>query len=249
MATTFKFMALASAALLACAGAAGAATIVNGDFETVDGRSGIENGNALNALGGTGKSSWDVYTSLPGGWTNPDRTRFGPGIEVQTNGTLGQIDAHSGSHYVELDSDGCGSDCKTNSLMFQDMILDKGSYELSFWYSPREKDKRTNGIRFSVEDRTPPRPNESLLMSSVTGPNATTTVGIWTQITKRFRVGADGSDIRLGFRAFQKDDERGGLIDTVSVAAVPLPAAGLLLLGGLGGLGLMGRRKASKAKA
>lgn len=33
-------------------------------------------------------------------------------------------------------------------------------------------------------------------------------------------------------------------VDTISVAAVPLPAAGLMLLGALGGLALFGRRKA-----
>jgi len=88
----------ASAALLV-SGAANA-VVINGDFEdvtTLD-PTGLVKGNKLSNLATTG-SSWDVFSEISG-W----KTTNGAGIEVQTNRTLGSIDAHSGQHYIELDS-------------------------------------------------------------------------------------------------------------------------------------------------
>ncbi len=65
-----------------------------GDFEdttTLD-PTGLVKGNKLSNLATTG-SSWDVFSEISG-W----KTTAGAGIEVQTNRTLGSIDAHSGQH-------------------------------------------------------------------------------------------------------------------------------------------------------
>ena len=95
-----------------CATSVSATTVMNGDFETVDGRTGITGGNSdgdrLDSLAGkSGGASWDVYETLPGGWYSRDTGAAG--IEIQTNNTVGGIKAHSGSHYVELDSEKFGS--------------------------------------------------------------------------------------------------------------------------------------------
>lgn len=177
---------------------------------------------------GTGGASRDVWTTIPG-WA----TTSGPGIELQTNNSLGSIDAHSGDYYVELNSDYGGN--PSNSSMAQTLSLSKGMYELSFYCSPRTKTLGGNTIDYGVG---------SLASGTVDGSSGTTSVGTWTEINMEFTVLADG-DYTLYFTASRSGtNKRGGLIDTVSLEAVPLPASALLLLAGMGGLGLMRRRSA-----
>jgi hypothetical protein len=201
---------------------ASAATIViNGSFEDgVPGNTpGLNNG-ATFANMPTSGPSWDRWTAI-NGWT----TASGPGIEIQSNRTLGSIDAHSGSYYVELDSNG-------NSRMVQSVALAAGDYVLSFWYSPRTNVAGTNGISWQVG---------SLAAGSVVN----TAVGIWTQITTTFTVASAGS-YALSFAAIGTSDSFGGFVDSVSIdpAPIPVPAAGFLLAGALGALALR-RRKAA----
>ena len=154
----------------------------------------------------------------------------GAGIEIQTNPTLTTIDAQDGYAYVELDSN-------NNSSMKQSVYLDVGQYLLSFFYSPRNNTLGDNGIDYSIAG----------LSGNVSGPSAgppSTSVGSWTEITSLFTISTAGS-YDLGFAATGTSTSLGGFIDNVSIAAVPLPAAGFLLIGALGGLGFMRRfRKA-----
>ena len=216
--------------------ASGAATIVtNGDFETVDGRLGVttggSDGDALNSLAGaSGGASWDVFASLPGGWTSTT----GAGIEVQTKKTIG-ITPQSGQHYVELDSE-AASGIGSNSDMQQNLgALGAGEYDLSFWYRPRTGKGATDGILVEVLGAG--------FSQSVVG----TDTSQWVNLTFAFTVAPAAGDIVLRFVATGKADELGGFLDTVSVTAtpvpVPLPASALLLTAGLGALGLMRRRK------
>lgn len=221
-----------SAGVVSSGGAS--AAVVNGDFESVDGRIG-DFGDALDSLAGSsGAGSWDVYTDVPG-WKTAD----GAGIEIQTNGTLGSVNAQSGQHYVELDSHPKPS---SNSTMQQSVVLAAGTYEFSFYYSPREYQSKkdtpsTNRIEYSLM---------SAAMADVTGaiqgPEAAsgTTVGAWTLVTEIFHLDVE-SELTMLFAAKGDDNTYGGLIDTVQISAVPLPAGGVLLLTGLGVLGWLRR--------
>ena len=167
--STIKTVALATiiSATFASNSVSAATMVVNGDFEAVDHTLGIQNGGFLDELATSGPS-WDVFGFIPG-WTGS-----GAGIEIQTNRTLNTVDAHSGGHYVELDSHGTGS----NSGMSQAITLNKGTYQLSFWYSPRENTAGTNTIDYSIGS----------LSGSVSGPGTGTAVGSWTSITDRKSV-------------------------------------------------------------
>jgi len=207
-----KSLAVAAAASALLAGVASAVTVQNGSFEDVSG--GVKTVN---------RGSWSVYDSIPG-WT----MMGGNGIEVQTNATLRSIDAQDGNRYVELDSHPRGA---SNSSMYQMVSLAEGSYYLSFFYSPRTNDAATNGIRYSIGD----------ISREVTGPGAGVARGSWTEIVSKFSV-SDTGPYMLLFSATGKADTFGGLIDNVSIAPVPLPAAAWMLLAGVGGLALMRRR-------
>jgi hypothetical protein len=187
-----------------------ATTIVeNGSFEDFD----------ATKLNGSG---WHVYPSIPS-WTAVS----GAGIEIQTNPTLGTIDAQDGRAYVELDSD-------NNSSMTQFVNLNVGSYLLKFFYSPRNGDSGDNGIDYSIAGLT----------GNISGPSVDplTGVGFWTEISALFKVTTAGS-YALNFAATGTSNSYGGFVDNVSVAPVPVPAAGFLLFGALGGLAALRRRR------
>lgn len=214
-----------SAALaFGAASAASAATVVNGSFEQDAGTA--QDGQAFSTLAGnSGNDSWSVFDNLPG-WT----TVSGSGIEIQTKNTL-NLTPQDLAHYVELDSN-------NNSSMKQTInFTSTGSYLLSFWYSPRNDDAASNGITYSI----------GTLLGSVTGPGGgppVTAVGSWTQILASFVITQTGN-YDLVFAASGTDNSLGGFIDNVSIAPIPLPAGGLLLIGALGGLAALRRRKSA----
>lgn len=137
--------------------------------------------------------------------------------------------------------------------MWQSVQLDAGTYEMSFWYSPREADQ-TNGISYEVSWTDP---NQAVCVGmtcysgtvsvgdTVSGPGNGTSVGTWTQFKQQFTLDV-GTTIEVRFSATGDDDTYGGLLDSVSIAPVPLPAAGFMLLAGVAGLGAMRARRKDK---
>ncbi len=220
-----KHVGLASLAALAISATAALAAplVVNGSFEDSPGATpGINNGHTFDALPGLGAGGWDIYASLPG-WTHDN-----DGIEVQTAGVI-PLNPADGQYYAELDGN-------TNTTIKQDIFLDVGQYLLSFYYSPRVDTPSTNLIDFGLS---------GFLPGSVNGPGiGGTALGQWTLVTATYNVTSAGT-YSLYFGAGSQSDSYGGFLDNIQLAAVPVPAGGLLLLGALGGLAALRRRKSA----
>ena len=178
---------------------------------------------------GPAVSNWQIFGSIPG-WSAD------PNIEIQTADTLNSIDPQDGARYAELDTN-------TNSRIYQSIILDAGTYLLSFFYSPRVNDTSadadTNDMSYSVAD----------LSGSIIGAPTPGEFehGEWTKVTGYFTVGADGTEVELSFQASGETPTDGcgncgALLDNVSIAAVPLPAGLLLMLSAVGAFGFARRR-------
>jgi hypothetical protein len=206
--------------------------VVNGGFEQPT--------NPANIIPGTNSlPGWAVYSSIPG-WT----TVSGQGIEIQLNGTGGStpprlnIDGTDGGSYkVELDAHPNNPPGSSNSTMQQVLNLGKGKYELSFWYRPRVTlaGTNTNTILYSLLNGS-----DANILS---GNNVVSyDRGGWREISKIFHVATPGS-FKLRFAASGTADTSGGFIDNVSVSAVPVPPAALLLGGGMLGLVYLSRRR------
>jgi len=162
--------------------------------------------------------SWSTFQNLSG-WTG------GPaGIELRNN-VAGA--AYDGVNYVELDTN-------QNSSMFQNIGTTLGqSYALSFAYSAREGVvSSSNGIEVLWN---------GLSQGVFTGTGAPG--GNDWGIVSLAVTGALQSST-LAFRAVGTSDSYGGSLDAVSlVSAVPEPQTWALLLGGLGAIGFIARRR------
>lgn len=168
-------------------------------------------------------SGYGISLSNYGGWD------VGPaGVEIQEDGAIGGIDAQDGERYVELDT-------TVNSFISQMITFTSaGTYALEFYYSSI---RNTDGILAQIGAAS----------------TSLTTVGTsntgWQKVTLGFT--SDGTTPQLlKFTATGPSSGVGGLLDNVSITqltAVPLPATGLMLLGALGGLTALRRRKGKQA--
>lgn len=179
-----------------------------------------------------GKASWEVFNGLPG-W----RVESGPGIELQTEKTLG-LKPKDGAVYAELDSHP-NNGGNSNSRIEQILKLDVGSYKLSFWFAPRTGDSTTDGINFGVAGDTAVVTGSGGMINGA-GDNKLE----WKLVTYDFEVTTAGL-VSLFFVAGGTADTLGGFIDNIHLEAVPLPGAAAFLLTGLAGLGIARRKRAA----
>lgn len=103
---------------------------------------------------------------------------------------------------------------------------------------------RINSVSFAPQDI---ESNDQFAFGSVSG-STFTRVADFTDVSTPFDMSFFGSDAigeAFGIGAIGSDDNFS--ITAMDVAAVPLPAAGWLLIAGLGGIAAMSRRKTSGA--
>lgn len=153
------------------------------------------------------------------GWTGT------PTIEIR-NGVAGN--AQDANNYVELDTN-------RNSGMFQSVATGTGWYELSFWFSPRERVAAgSNGLSYSF----------GALSGTVAAVQGAPLGNVWQQFTDRVYLTGPTT---LTFFATGTSDSLGGSLDNVSVTAVPEPETYAMMLAGLALMGSIARRRKNKA--
>lgn len=204
-----KSVIFGAAVALAGAGAASAATVVNGSFESPD----IPGQFSTFSAGSTGITGWTVGSG-----------------SVDLVNTLWI--AQDGTQAVDLDGSAVGS-------IYQDIagLIVGAAYRVSFYMSGNNAGNPT----IKTMDVTAGGTTTGYSFDDTGGGAAT---GVWEFNTFDFVAGLTTE--RLTFASTTNGNFFGPALDNVSIsqlAPVPLPAGGLLLIGGLAGLGALRRTR------
>ncbi|MBI9088570.1 MAG: PEP-CTERM sorting domain-containing protein [Desulfobacterium sp.] len=219
--------------LAGIAGTSSALPLVNGNFDSIQNYSpdkGLVNKIKLDEMV---SGQWDVYDSIEG-WRSGDSDS---GVEIQYNTV---VQAHSQNFYVELDSHPYPN---SNSSITQTVFLDRGMYNLSFWYMARTHTPNDNGIDFWIYNSNLTPQEDPLLSGSADG--VRDDFMDWLEYSYSFNV-ETAADYELMFSATGIENTLGGFLDDVEIIPTPEPAPMLLLGLGLLGFAAVGRRNLKK---
>jgi hypothetical protein len=214
--------------------------ILNGDFETADGRIGLTNTTALDSLSVGDSEWWDTYLGLPGGqggdaWLvggngiqfevqRRYQGRFNSMIELDGHGRVGEADPYFGHNGSIGQSVTIGSDGPPLQLAF-DYRSRLAEFQMSF---PSVNPVDTFAIGVYVD---------GVEVLVVNQPNAEN----WTRQSLLLNLAAGTYFIE--FRGLGLADSFGGLLDNVSLTRIPEPEAYLLVGVGLIGFYFLRRRQ------
>ncbi len=220
-----RFMGMRSAlvaALLAVTGPAGAATlnIVGGSAGTTPSASSKAVNDALKPLGfGRQLSGYYGSTITLTGRSNVTFTLLGYEAGY-TNKLISGPNVLTGGGGAKFNANGLGSFTRTN--------VAQGLLDFSFW---------TSGGKLSVKNGANP---------DNTGKNPFPGVNFFASTATRGNL-RSGTSLWLFFDddGANNDDDHDDLVARLDVAPVPVPAAGLLMVGALGGLAALRRRRAA----
>ena len=158
-----------------------------------------------------GTGAYTTVSSIEG-WTSATN-----GIEVQNHAAGTPF---SSPNLVELDT-------FANSAMFH--TLGKGTYLVSYYYSPRPGvGSASNGITLSIG---------STALDTVTGNGGGDTM--WALRSVKFSTSGGA----LTFAAIGTSDSVGGYLDNISIAAVPDASTWVLMIAGFGMIGIAARSR------
>lgn len=144
------------------------------------------------------------------------------------NGTL--IDFYAGNgYYLDMTGTPGAGGIKTAVALG---LISGHAYELSFDYGNNKNSNGVEQLTFGLGTQT----------GFIDIPGA---VANLTNHTMRFVYDGSGDYLTFADTGSSTSDYGGPILDNVSLAAVPLPAGGLLLLGALGGIAALRRRKAA----